>query len=224
MANPRKLFYSFFLEKGKELSYKKGEMIIRSEDPPSGIFYLEQGYVKIYSITEDGEDRLHVIYKPGEIFPLIWAMKDVEKNIYYEALNSVTLLRVSKKEFIDFIASCRNAITALSESLADYFDIHIDRIDNLQIPKSYPRLIARLLYLVKRFGRKYKNKGSFIIEAPITHKEIANSIALTRETVSREISKLEKKKIISSSGHSIIVNSIGELKKELSEYYLHPKD
>lgn len=212
-------FTDFFSKHGRRMTFKKGEIIIRSDNPPTGVYFIEDGYVRIYSITEDGESKLHIIYKPGEIFPLVWAVKSVRKNVYYEAMGNTTLLKVSKTAFMDFTSSTKNNMSALSERMANVFNIHIDRIDNLEITKSYPRLISRLLSLAKRFGEEDKETNTVIIKAPVTQNDIANSIAMTRETTSREISRLEKKSLISYKEHLIIINNLQKLKKELSEFY-----
>ena len=212
-------FAEFFSKHGRKMTFKKGEIIIRSDNPPTGVYFIEDGYVRIYSITEDGESKLHIIYKPGEIFPLVWAVRNIRKNVYYEAMGNVTLLKVSKTAFIDFISSTKNNMNALLERMANVFNIHIDRIDNLEITKSYPRLISRLLSIARRFGQECKETNTIIIKAPITQNDIANSIAMTRETTSREISRLEKKGLIEYKEHLIIIKSLQKLKKELSEYY-----
>lgn len=212
-------FAEFFSKHGRKMTFKKGEIIIRSDNPPTGVYFIEDGYVRIYSITEDGESKLHIIYKPGEIFPLVWAVRNIRKNVYYEAMGNVTLLKVSKTAFIDFISSTKNNMNALLERMANVFNIHIDRIDNLEITKSYPRLISRLLSIARRFGQECKETNTIIIKAPITQNDIANSIAMTRETTSREISRLEKKGLIEYKEHLIIIKNLQKLKKELSEYY-----
>ena len=90
---------------------------------------------------------------------------------------------------------------------------YVDRVDNLEYTKAYSRLIQRLLLMSERFGKEYN--GSVILEIPVTHKDIANTISLTRETTSRELLKLEKKKLISQKGHILVVNDIKKLRKEL---------
>lgn len=206
-------FFEFFA-KGKQCHYKKGEILIRPDDHPFGVYYIENGYVKIYSITEEGDEKLHIIYKPGEVFPLIWALKSSQKNLYYEALDDLLVRRVTQKDFVKFISQDPKALFELADRLALSFDLFIDRVDNLEITKAYPRLVAGLLFLAKRFG--VKSKGKVIIQAPIVHKDIASSISMTRETASREMAKLEKKGLVSYQGHLLVINSIKDLEKELS--------
>ncbi len=211
-----------FFTQSRQYSYKGGDVILRPEDTPSGVYYIEKGFVKVYSITRDGEEKLHIIYKAGEFFPLIWAFSNVTKDVFYEALGEVFLRRRAKEEFLEFLTSdcargCCPTLFELVARLIDILGVHVDRVDNLELTKAYPRLVARLLFLAKRFGKK---EGSgIVIDVPITHLDIANSINMTRETASREMEILERKKIIKYRGRLIVIKDTDKLKGELSIHY-----
>lgn len=214
--SPRNLS-SLFLERGKQLIYKNGEIILRPDDTPSGVYYIEKGFVKVYSITQDGDEKLHIIYKSNQIFPLMWALEDVHKDVYYEALGSIKVTRISKEIFKQFIEANPYALKDIIGRLVLHFNIFVDRVDNLEITKAYPRLVACLFSLANRFGRK--SKKGVIIDIPIAQKDIANSINMSRETASREIEKLEKKGLISYKNHLIFIKNIKNLEGELFEHY-----
>lgn len=215
VAGKDRLFKYFC--KSKPLHYKSGDIILRPDDIPSGIYYIEKGFVKVYSITEEGDEKLHVIYKPRELFPLIWVFKGITKDIFYEALGDVILRRLSKNIFLKLVKEDNLSLLSLIDRIIALFDIHVDRIDNLELTKSYPRLVARLLFLAKRFGKIRGKK--IIIEVPIAHKDIANSINMTRETASRELERLEKLGLIKYQDHLIVITDISKLKQELSIHY-----
>lgn len=206
-----------FFAQAKQITYKKNEIILRPDDVPSGVYFIEKGYVKVYSITEDGEEKLHIIYKPGELFPLIWVLQGTLKNVYYEAMDTLTVRRCSKEKFLQFIKEDADVIYQLLSNLVNVFNVFADRIDNLEIPKAYPRTVARILSIAERFGVKSGNQ--IVIQVPITQKDIANSITMTRETASREIERLEKKNLISYKNHHVVINDVGKLREELLKYH-----
>ena len=210
------LFFEFFKEQSKPLCYRKGEFIIRPDSPPTGIFYIEKGFVRVYFLTGDGEEKIHIIYKADEIFPMLWAVSGEQKHLFYEAMGQVILRRVSKEEFLKFIQQDSQVLTELIRRLATVFNVFTNRVHNLEITKAYPRVIARLLFLAQRFGEK---EGSSVkIVAPIKHKDIASSIGLTRETTSRELEKLEARGFITSDKQFLVIKSIKKLEEELELY------
>jgi CRP-like cAMP-binding protein len=66
--NKTKEFEEFY-KQFKIRDYKKGEMLIRADDDPQGIFCLTKGYIRQYSISKAGmELTLHIHSKTTFVF------------------------------------------------------------------------------------------------------------------------------------------------------------
>lgn len=206
-----------FFKQHKAILFKNGQIILHPQQMEEDAYFLERGYVKAYEITPDGEEKLYVIYRPGELFRLRWIFLTDKTHLFYEALGPVTVKRISKEELLAFLKNNPNAFLELTGIIMEIFSTFVHRIDNLEITKAYPRLIARLISLVERFGEKQKR--GYIITPPITHKDIANSINLARETASREFEKLERKGLVIYKNHHIVIQNLDHLKKELADHY-----
>jgi CRP-like cAMP-binding protein len=202
-----------FCTHAKEITYNKGEIILRPEKKPDGVFYIKEGYIKAYTISEQGHENVLVIYKPGEIFPIRWLILDKRKNVFYQTLSKSVLCKIPKNEFINYLNSNPNNTTQFLEYVTSIFDVFVSRVENLEFTSAYSRLVSRLLFLRERFGIEKEN--GYIIDAPITHQDIANSINMTRETVSREFNQLEKKQLITHIHGKIFIPDIHRLQKEL---------
>ena len=205
-----------FFMTGRVAQVPKGGIVLRGDDENPDIYFVSKGFIKVYSINDEGEEYLHIIYKQGDIFPLIWAFKDRQRRVFYEALISSVLWKISKTKFLDHIKSNSGDVTySLVEQLAEQFSVYADRLDNLQYRAAAERVVYRLLFLASRFGQKIGN--SIIIDAPITHKLIAQSINLTRESVSREIEILTKAGLIDTQDGKILIKDVKKLSEEFSE-------
>lgn len=204
----------FFFKKGRRLSYSKDEIILGPFARPRGIYFIEHGFVKIYSINKQGNENIHIIYKPGEIFPFIWALKNIQHDVYYTAINDCQIRLVSRRDFIKHIKTSVVASNLILVQLANQLDIHIKRIVNLEYKRVNERVAHRLLVLAARFGKKRGEK--ITIKVPLTHQTIADSINMTRESVSREIERLEKQNTIEYSEHEIVINNAKKLAKEFN--------
>lgn len=206
-----------FFEERKPIFLKKNEIILRPDQNPPGIFYIQKGSIKVYYITEEGEEKLHIIYTAGEFFPLIWIFQGTLKSVYYEALESSILRCAKKEEFLDFLKSDPDALIFITTYLAKVVSIFVERVNSLEITNAYSRFVSRLLFLAERFG--IKKYGKTIIDIPITHKDIANSINMTRETASREFEKLEKKGLAGYKDRKIVIRDLRKLERELYKNY-----
>lgn len=200
--------------KGAVKKFAAGELVASGEEA-KGVFLIRHGFIKVYSISDEGNEYLHIIYKPGEVFPLIWALLGHRRRVFYEALTDCTLNVLPKAEFIEETGRNAGFSSCLLKSLAEQFYVYADRIDNLQYKSAYEKVVYRLLFLAGRLGSK--NPDGILIELPVTHELIAESVNLARESVSRQIEKLEKLGLISYQKGQILLKDPAALSREFSE-------
>lgn len=204
----------FFLAHESKL-YKRSEVMLSMnvlEHPY--LYYIEKGYVRVYTLLPTGAQKIYVFYKPGEIFPIIWTFNHINKHLFYEAMDDVVLRKAPREKFMSFIQDKPDVLHEVIHRIVDIHNIYVDRVDNLEYTNSYARLIARLLFLGQRFGVEKEDK-TITIPIPVTHSDIANSIAMTRETVSREMEKLEKKQLVAKVNKLIVLRDSKKLQQEL---------
>ena len=194
-------------------NYKKGEMLIRADDDPQGIFCLKKGYVRQYTISKTGfELTLHIL-KPFSYFPMVWAINGTPNVYYFEALTPVEVGRAPRDQVVNFIKDKPTIIFELmSELLEDYAET-LTRVEHLVFSDAYRRVISILLYIAKHFGEKHGN--GIIVRHRFTQQDIATLVGIARETASNEMVKLEKKGLIKRIEHALLFDSIKKLTSEL---------
>lgn len=202
-------------DEGTTKRYLKNEIIVQGDEEPSGVFFILDGYVKAYSISQLGQQNLLLIQGEHEILPLPWALDGPQKvGIFYEAMSDVTVKRTSKSNLRTAMGSDPWLTEQILRQLVDAFTVYAQRIQSLGFRLPRERIIACLLDLSTRFGEKHGD--STMICAPITHQDIADATNMTRETASRAIELLSKDKLIHQEDHYFIINDDAKLKAELS--------
>lgn len=211
-----------FFRTGHEQLVSKGQILLGWGEVPADMYYVEHGFIKAYSIGNDGEEFIHEIYKSHELFPLTWAYLRIARNIFYEALGEVVVYRMPVQKFNSFAISNITASHALARQTAHQLHVYSDRIDNLEYKKPAQRIAYRLLSMAERFGKR--DRHGIVIDGPFTHQIIADSINLARETVSRELQQLEQKQIIAYQNRQIVVINAAKLRKSIATELLmqHP--
>jgi len=200
---------------GTTKRYLKGEVIVHGDEEPSGVFFIIEGYVKAYSISQLGQQNLLLIQGTHEILPLPWALDGPQKvGIFYEAMSEVTVKRTSKSELRAAMGSDSWLTEQILRQLVDAFTVYAQRIQSLGFRIPRERIIACLLDLSTRFGEKHTD-GTMIM-APITHQDIADSTNMTRETASRAIELLTKDELFHQQNHYFVITDDKKLKAELS--------
>lgn len=208
------LIKSFFLQ-AKKVSCKKGQTILHPNRITYEIYFIETGYVKNYTLTQSGEEKIHCFYKAENIFPLQCLADNVTVKDYYDSLTDVQLRTVTKNDLLSYVNSNKDAMQELFDEMGHYLDLCENRVTYLQYTSPYDRLTARLLFMAERFGQK--NNSDIFIDVPITHKDIASSINTTRETVNKELIFMEKSGLITYSRNHIIIHNIEKLRQEIPE-------
>lgn len=201
----KKLFHS-----GRQLKYQKNETILRARETPRGVYLIDSGIIKIYSLSKQGNEHVHHIFGPGDFFPIIWPFRRSIRSFYYEALGPTSLWLIPRDTFRKFITSHPDVMSELLEELIDRYHLYTGRIDNLLYSDARERIAYRLLSLANRFGVNTKN--GIVIDASITHVDLAHSINMTRETFGRSLGRLQNKGIIGHDDqHHIVIRDLTTL-------------
>lgn len=96
----------------------------------------------------------------------------------------------------------------------DIITVYTQRIQTLEFRTARERIIAELLYLSERFG--VRSGTEVLIDAPITHQDIADSINMTRETASRALELLFKEGLMGQKDHLFTVLDVHKLRNALN--------
>jgi CRP/FNR family cyclic AMP-dependent transcriptional regulator len=197
----------------KLLTFTKGSTIIFSEDEPGGVYYLRKGYIKMNTITADGNELTLNIYKPGSFFPMFWALGDIPNQYTFQAMTNVSLNKSLKIEFNEFLQSKPTILFDLTKRIMRGNDALINNLTHFLVGNAEQRVAATLLMVAKRFGED-PNKDGVAISLSLTHQDIANLAGITRETTTVVMGRLVKQKIIKQIKRKIIVTDIDGLADE----------
>lgn len=208
----KKKLESFF-SKHKLLKYRKKELLIRADDSPLGIFYLQEGLIRQYTISKNGEELTLNIYKPPSLFPLAYAINDTLPAHHYEAIIPSVLFRAPKEDVLQFIKKEPEILIDLISRIYKGLEGVFKRIENLMAGSAKARLITELVIYAKRFGLKHDD--GLLIDLSLTHEALAEQSGLSRETVGRLLKDLKEKSVINLKSRKILVKDLKELEKEL---------
>ncbi|MBI4058055.1 Crp/Fnr family transcriptional regulator [Candidatus Microgenomates bacterium] len=212
METPSRKLSDFFA-RHKRFTYQKGETILRAGDIPQGVYFLERGYVRLYSLSSEGKDLSLIIYQPGDVFPVVWAFFGGEPSIYYfEALSLVVMRRAPREIFFEFIRTHPDVLLEITQHIIGRFLMTLQRMEYLTFGDAYAKIASIVMICADSFGRK--EGKSIVIQVPLTHEDVASLAGVTRETASIELKKLERKGLIAYQKRNIVVKYTDKLRKE----------
>lgn len=201
-----------FFSKFKLLDYKKKEIILRGDDSLLGVYFLEKGYVKEYSVSQEGKELTFIVYKPGDFFPFAGVFNETPNSHFFQVMTSAKIWRAPKKEFIEFIQDNPSVFLELTNHIVVRLGGLLQRMEHLTFGNAYAKVASIILICAERFGKKKEDK--IIIRVPLTHRDIASFLGIARETASVEIKKIERKGLIAYRGGLLIVKNKEGLEQE----------
>jgi CRP-like cAMP-binding protein len=195
-------------------TFVRGEVIIHADEDPKYIYQIDRGFVKAYNITYQGFINLLTIFVESQLFPLPYLLKEAPSGLYYEAMDDVSVRKISRQQLLGAIERDPELAQAILGQVLGLLQAYGERIENLEFRSAEARVVNRLLFLTERYGLPLGDSG-IIIHAPIHHQDIADSVNASRETVSRILSKLARRGTIGSKDHFLVIRDPVELAKIL---------
>lgn len=139
-----------------------------------------------------------------------------------EAFTKAQLTLAPLNRFIDFFKENPDISQDLAFEVMKRLDRILKRLEYAVFGNACQKVASIILVLNEAFGEKV-GRGS-VIQVPLTHRDIASIVGITRETVSIEIKKLERKGIVSYQGRHLVIKNMEKLGEEsiLSGVWTNP--
>lgn len=204
-----------FFEQHKSLKLKKGEVLLREDDPVFWTYYVVNGVVKEYTISMDGTELTIKLHQPGSLFPKDTVLDNSRSANNFETVASTEVLRIQSSEFMDFIVANPDVLMELSKEAIEEKNDYSRRLGCMLFCHAYTRVLYAVMILARYFGEKTDNK--VVVKSKFTQKEIASLAGVTRETANGELTKMVNAGLISMKDKSIIINDIGLLSSEVEK-------
>lgn len=201
---------------GLRIVFSKGQTIIHGFQEPNGVYLIKEGFVKAYSVSLDRNVNLLLIHEVGEFIPLPWALNGTNvTGLSYEAMTDVVVLEASKDRLRSAMGNNPWLAEEILSQTVNIIALYTQRIQTLEFRSARERIVAEMIYLTKRFGRQ--QNGGIVIDVPITHQDIADSISMNRETASRTIELLFSEGLLVQRDHLFCVVDVTRLLAILGE-------
>lgn len=200
------------ISSARELHFRKRELILRDQDILQYTYYIKNGYVRNYTITNSGRELTLAILKKGDIFSLETFLGRTQNNYFFETLNNTTVLVAPSDEVVKQISNSLSDILYLNSEILTRFYGVLERLQFLAFGSAHSKVASIIVICAERFG-EIQSDRTIRVMAPLTHNDIASLVGLARETVSIEMKQLQSRGYIEYSGRSkIIVKNISKLR------------
>lgn len=197
-----------------QLWYKKGDYIFREGEPIYGIYFIQQGGVKVVTTSLHGREQIVRLAKEGQIL----GHRGLGRTYYY--FNSVALMDslvcfVENELFYDACMNC----PVFAYNLIFFYASELRRAElrmKYQAQMNIREKVAMaFIYSYEVFGMNLETK---MLNISLNRQDIGDIAGTTAEQVTRQLSDFENEKLIARNKREIIFLNIKGLEDIVCDY------
>lgn len=197
-------------------AFKKGEIICNEGDKSETLIIVNEGKVKLCKLTKDGKEQIIHILSSGDFFGELNLFNDNKSyNFSAYAISDVKVCTLTKKKMEEILIKNPDISLKILKEVTK----RLAETETLAQNLATNDVDARIAHMILDFSGKYGvSKGQDIeIKLPINREEMANYVGVTRETISRKLSKFEDLDTIKLIGNKVIIIKNEDALKEFIE-------
>lgn len=193
--------------------YSKGEYIYMPNQSSDKLFFINSGSVKIGSINDGGKEITKAILNNGEVFGELSIIGEDKRRDFAIAMEDCSVCSITTEEMKNLIKDHSNLNLFLMRVMGSRVLEMEQRLESLVFKDSRSRVIEYLNELVTKKGQRVGYE--WVVRKFITHQEIANLTATSRQTVTTVLNELRNDNIITFNRKRLLVRDIDKLKEEI---------
>ena len=183
-----------------------GALLFVEGQTPRGVFVLCSGKVKLYTTSKEGKVLILKKAEAGEVLGLSAAISGTNYEVTAETAVPCQLNFIGRKDFMAFLQKDSDVGVHAALSLSREFQSAYRDIHDLVLARSSSGKLARLL-LSSCAPPAFRESQELHLRSAMTHEEMAQRIGASRETVTRLLSELKRKRLIRLDGANLIIRN-----------------
>lgn len=200
------------MELDKSLSMntlEKNAIIYFTDDPSDWIYFLKEGKIKLTKISSEGKEAITSILKPGDIFGELAITGESKREDTAVTMEDAVICKINKNSFEKLLLEN----PGLNLKITKIIGLKLQRVERNMESLLFKDSNSRIISFIKKYAEEYGKKigEEIFIKTSLTHQDIANLTATSRQTVTTVLNKLKEKNIIDFERTKLIIRKPKEL-------------
>ena len=188
---------------------KKKEVIYFPEEPSDTIYFLKGGKIKLSRISPDGQTTTLALLGAGEIFGESAILgQETHENIA-EVVEDALICAIDKRVFQELLEKSNMLNRSVNTLIGERIRSVESKIEDLVFKDAHERVVDFLARYVKTFGKQLVDIWE--VRPFLTHQEIAELTATSRQTVNAILNELKSEGKIDFSRQYLRVPDLQDL-------------
>jgi CRP-like cAMP-binding protein len=195
-------------------SHKKNDFIYKTGDSSEEVFFVASGRVKIGKNADNGKECIKRIVNEGEAFGELGVIDNKyseSRNNFAQVMEHDTVIcSMSHVNFKIILNKYPNLKDRLVQSIIMNFKRIDARVESIMFKDARTRLLEFIKELADDLGMPVGHE--MLIKHRLTHQEIANITAISRQKITTLLNELKQEGVIHLERKSLLVHDMKLLK------------
>jgi CRP/FNR family transcriptional regulator, cyclic AMP receptor protein len=188
----------------------KGQYIYFPTEPSSSVYFLKQGRIKIGSYSDDGKEIIKRIMQPGEIFGELSLTGQSTRADFAKSLDDDVVICAMQVPDMESLMESNSKLSLKVTKLIGFRLLKMERrLKDVIFKDARTRIIDFLKEMAETEGKKVGFE--ILVKHRLTHQDIANLTATSRQTVTTVLNDLKEKDLIYLRRKMILIRDINKL-------------
>lgn len=185
--------------------YRRGMLLFSAGEPSEAVFFVLRGTVRVYRDTPEGHEQTLQVMRDGDSINVVGFLDECTYPASAETVADSDLAAIRCADFSRLTKARSDLAWALVTEIGHRLRWAQSRIYDFALRTASGRVASSLLYLAQHDG-KPQNDGSYLLNMPMTHRELGQLAGLSRETVTRMLPRLRAEGAIhwTEEGHVVV--------------------
>jgi CRP/FNR family transcriptional regulator/CRP/FNR family cyclic AMP-dependent transcriptional regulator len=184
--------------------FSEGQTVVHEDDEENQTFFvIAEGSVHVTVLTSEGKQAILATLQPGEFFGEMAILDGEPRSASVVAAEKCALLMLYRRDFLDILNKYPKIAIRMLITMSRRLRRSNRHINTLSLMSVYGRVAEVLLQLARDKGQR--SGDMIIIHNRPTHQVIAEMAGTSRETVSRVLSQLQKKRYIAIDRKKMVI-------------------
>ena len=202
------------LDSHDQKTFRKGEYIYLPEQNSDKIYFMTLGRVKIGNYSDSGKEITKAILNKGEVFGELSLVGENTRRDFAYAMEDTTVCAITTKEMSGLIKDHSSLRLFMMKIMGSRVLEMEQRLESLVFKDSRTRIIEFLLDLATKKGERVGFER--VVRKFITHQEIANLTATSRQTVTTVLNELRTKNLLTFNRKRLLIRDMEKLAGEMT--------
>jgi len=194
-------------------TFGRGVIIFHKDSPGNILYIIEAGKVRIFVLSESGQEISFRIYGTGEVFGELSMLDGLPRSAGAVAMEETHVLTLQREDFMELLEAYPHLAKGVIATLTARVRYTTQYAENLTFLDVEGRVAQRLLELADQYG--IQTAGGLEVAVQLTQSDLASLVGATRERVNKVLGAFRDQGLIELDVDKLVIRDRRGLRRHI---------